>query len=61
MKRAFSVLTHFPINLTDFDIIKENEFSLYVIELLNGEFQSCSPNAFTQPPKRETQESLDCM
>jgi hypothetical protein len=45
----------------DFEIIKEKECSVYVIELLYGEVQSCSPNAFSKPPTRETQEGLDFM
>jgi hypothetical protein len=34
---------------------------VYFIELLDGEVQSCSPNAFTHPPTRKTQEGFDFM
>jgi len=59
MKRTFSLPTHFPVSFTDFETIKEKECSVYVIELLYGEVESCSPNAFTEPPRRETQEDLE--
>jgi len=61
MKCTFPVLTHFAVSFADFERIKEKECSVYVIELLYGEVESCSPNAFTQPPRRETQEGLDFM